>query len=488
MKKQKKIIALLLTMVMIVMAGVTLIGNVSRAGEYEDLLDLYVYSESIYEVQPTEILSIYSQNSTGHGYVTYRYAHDVSKGTLIPIYCGEEYTDQLQDGAIDATDASALLGYSRINSSRHALEGDTAESENAAWLSWIADIRRSIVRYYEGQNINPEDIKVTVSVVTPAIESLNIPANTYGYVIDTDTGITEAVFQKMRACVGINEDSDDGKQSELQKITLVAELPNGKVFQMVVGSDNNFYLLEPASLVDEFATEMSYTALDETTADNGSTFLPPYTDNDNNKKDADVTVTIKSTTDEDIVAVVVGDTEAELTADGKANSLGWYYPDTTNKKVIAKVYPFDTYDNTTYNGKVSETVKVIGSEGNEDTQKPDIAWTFRRKIKEETTNDDGSITVVITYNLPVDKDSIPGDWAPIYDEDGATIHKITKTIKKGENYKKDVVVKQNGSDATNTTTVEKVWELPKTGDLWTIASVVLIVLIAFAVTRHRKMK
>ena len=146
------------------------------------------------------------------------------------------------------------------------------------------------------------------------------------------------------------------------------------------------------------------------------------------------------------------------------------------------------YDNKTFNGKVSETVKLISENEKEDTQNPKIDWTFRRKTKDETQNADGSITIVITYNLPVDKDSIPSDWEPIYDEDGETIHKITKTIKKGENYKKDVTVKQNGTDATVTTPVEKVWELPKTGDIWTFAAIGMVILVVFTISRRRKIK
>ena len=111
---------------------------------------------------------------------------------------------------------------------------------------------------------------------------------------------------------------------------------------------------------------------------------------------------------------------------------------------------------------VKETVKLTGAEGGEDTQEPSIKWTFRRVLVEEKENEDESVTVTITYNLPVDEDSIPDDWSPVYDEDGKTIHKIQKTIKKGEDYEKDVTVKQNGTDSTVTTPVKKVW--PKDGD------------------------
>lgn len=488
MKKTNKIIVALIMIAAMLASSFTALYGTSKADEYEDIVDLYVYSESMYEFQPAEILDIYADLQTSHPDLKYRYAHDVSKGTLIPILVGEHYGTQLQDGKIDATDSTCILAYTRITSRPEALDGVTAASENSEWMEDINDIRRSIVKYYEkeGKTVNLEDIKVTVTVVTPAVEELDIAAGTYDYVMDTDTGITQAVFEKICAVADINQ-RGQSKQNSLQKVTLTAETKDGKLYKMVVGSDNNFYLLDPESInVVDFGTTMSYTALDKTTEDDGNVFLPPYIDNDNPNKDADVTVTIKSKTGENIIAVVSGETAAELSKD--ANELGWYYPDEADKTVIAKVYPFDKYDNKTFNGKVSETVKLISENEKEDTQNPKIDWTFRRKTKDETQNADGSITIVITYNLPVDKDSIPSDWEPIYDEDGETIHKITKTIKKGENYKKDVTVKQNGTDATVTTPVEKVWELPKTGDIWTFAAIGMVILVVFTISRRRKIK
>ncbi len=236
-----------------------------------------------------------------------------------------------------------------------------------------------------------------------------------------------------------------------------------------------------------FNTLMEYVSNSKTTPDDGKTFLPQYHDNDVDKKDLDVTVRIKSRTDEDIVST----NGVELTSDGKPNSEGWYYPDTNDKKVIAKDYPFDKYDNTKDNGKVKETVKLVGAEGGEDTQTPSIEWTFRRKSVKEKTNANGSVTVTITFNLPIDTSKIPDGWSPVYDEDGVTCHKIEKTIKKGEDYDADVPVKQNGTDATVITHVTKKWQpaiIPQTGETLAIVVVSIIILLGIAGVSYRKFK
>lgn len=266
-------------------------------------------------------------------------------------------------------------------------------------------------------------------------------------------------------------------------------LPDGTVYHLVVGDNDEWekdFLLERETLA-EFKTELSYIAIDsEGKTDEGkmgdTTFLPPYYDNDNTKKDMDAIVIIKSKTHEGIVKT----NDVDMNEDGSANSLGWFYVDTTDLTVIAKKYPFDAYDNTTANGMVSENIKLTGEYGGEDIQNPSIKWTFRRIKKEETTNSDGSITVTITYNLPIDTNKIPEGWEAVYDEGSTTsAHKIRKTIKKGENYEKDVIAKQNGTDATVTTHVAKVWAIPQAGE--SIAFVIAIAIIGFVlITRARK--
>ena len=307
---------------------------------------------------------------------------------------------------------------------------------------------------------------------------LNYLVGTNSYTVDKNTKQTENnnyldSLKEMETKLKV--DSPTGTKIILVSVQAIATTSDKIItYDLTLGNNQNWYLV-PNNIVDiekdepvsDFATTMEYTAVDE----NGKKveakelkketdpFLAPYYENEdkNAKKDTDVIVTIKSKTEEEIVET----NGVAIRNDGKANSEGWYYPDLKDKTVIAKKYLFDDYDNTTDNGKVSETVKLTGSKGGEDTQKPSIKWTFRRIDITETENKDGSITVAITYNLPVDEDSIPADWTPVYDEDGKTIHKIQRVIKKGEDYDKDVTVKQNGTDATVTTHVKHIW--PKTG-------------------------
>lgn len=289
---------------------------------------------------------------------------------------------------------------------------------------------------------------------------------------------------------------DKAKEDIIQErdctvISARAILPDGTAYRLIVGGNDkwkhNVLLQKEEDSKLGLITEISYMAFESNGQANegkmdGATFLPPYYDNDNAKKDMDAVATIKSKTDEGIVKT----DGVDLNKDGTPNSLGWYYPDTTNTKVIAKKYLFDTYDNITANGMVNETVKLTGEDGGEDTQNPAKKWTFRRTKKEEATNSDESITITITYNLPIDTTKIPDGWEAVYDEGSTTTaHKIRKTIKKGENYEKDVIVKQNGTDATVTTHVAKVWPIPQAGE--SIAFIIAIGIIAFVViTRARK--
>lgn len=288
------------------------------------------------------------------------------------------------------------------------------------------------------------------------------------------------------------------EENDYATISIDAILPDETTYKLVIGENDKWvrnWLLEKVEAskpVADFNTTIEYDCkTDDNTkgkmSDDGKIYLPPYYDNDNNKKDADAVATIKSTTDETIVktnGVALTDSNVK----GNPNSEGWYYPDINNKKVIAKDYPFDNYDNTTYNGIVSEKVDLTGGEGGKSSQEPSIKWTFRRKIKEQVEKDDGTTVVTITYNLPVEESSIELGWSPIYDNDGKTIHKITRTFKKGEKYDKDVTVKQNGTGVPNTTHVTvKPKVLPATGQSTTLIFVILFIAV-IAITRYFKDK
>ena len=242
---------------------------------------------------------------------------------------------------------------------------------------------------------------------------------------------------------------------------------------------------------EEFKTVMEYIGSITGGKEEDGTFYPPYFENDRNAKDADVTVKIKSTTGEPIVAIKVGDEEIPLNEDGTPNKEGWKYSDKDDKRIIEKEYPFDKYDNTTDCGKVKEEITLIGESGQTDTQTPSIEWTFRRINTTTDKNADGTTTVTIEFNLPVDESSIPEGWKPIYDEDGKTIHKITRTFGKDETYDKDVIVKQlrnDGKDVKVTTHITIApKKLPKTGETF-ILTVLAIGIAVFAITRYRKFK
>jgi len=237
---------------------------------------------------------------------------------------------------------------------------------------------------------------------------------------------------------------------------------------------------EPA-VAEALKTTLDYVAVDGNEIvkkGSDSPFLAPYTENDKDVKDTDVVAYIRSTTKQDLVIT----NGVDMKTDGTANSEGWYYPDTNDKTVIAKLYPFDTYNNNTYNGIAKETVEVKGTSHQIDSQTPYIKWTFRRLRKDITTNDDKSTTVTITFNLPIDKESIPDGWSPKYDADGSTIHAITRNFKSDETYNKDVVVKQNGTGAEVTTKVSIAPNvLAKTGE--SIAVVFAILAIAIVAVK-----
>lgn len=500
MRKTKSFISILLVMMFFVSCGLGIFSNKSYADEETDP-QKYVENNVPYlprnkfEISTAELRLVYTWNMSSsddlYGPAHAKFEQSPDEGKLYMLHGGFGTYD---DNCFDATDTSqgnALLKLPRVS----AHSNPTIDSTYADWLDVIDAVKQSLVdgKREDGINITKDDIRIEQTVAMLPVEGFN---GEIEYSISTENGLSQENYTKMEEMAQVekkyeeDEDVRAWKSSEL--IKLFAYVSDGTKYRMVIATDWNWYLLEDNDIPDidvpaDFDTELTYSSEEEGKLENG-VYYPPYYDNDNNKKDLDARAIISSKTEEDIVAVVVGDTKVELANDESANSLGWHYLDVNNKKVIAKDYPFDTYDNTTYNGEVSETVKLIGSEGGEDTQNPHIKWTFRRKVKDETKNDDGSITVTITYNLPLDKDSIPGDWEPIFDTDGTTIHKIKKTIKKGENYKKDVTVKQNGNDATVTTPVEKIWELPKTGDIWTFASIVGIILVVFGVTRYRKIK
>lgn len=297
---------------------------------------------------------------------------------------------------------------------------------------------------------------------------------------------------------------------------------NGKVYYLVFGYDSSkkvdnlgnegtggeryafnwYFLTSFDELPDdsEFSTELEYEAYIGNKDVGGTiedgTFLPNY-DKDNIKEDADVTAIIKSTTDEDIAQV----NEKYLNPDGTPNDEGWYYKYQDNKKVIAKIYPFEKYDNSTDNGMVTEKVTLTSSEGNTDEQTVSIKWPFRiidvTYDPETPTDDTDEVTVTIETNLPMDPDKVPDGWTIVPNTDN---HKITKTFKKGEDVNTDVTVYQNGTGDSDKTNIKYDWpsddgkdntvaptKHPNTGETFTILLVIAI-LVSTAVIAKKKIK
>ncbi|CDA30680.1 unknown [Clostridium sp. CAG:492] len=282
---------------------------------------------------------------------------------------------------------------------------------------------------------------------------------------------------------------------------------NNEVYYLVFGytSDKttegrykvNAYLITDKKADKNFSTDLSYEAFIGTkdvggTTENG-TFKPNY-DSSDIKKDADVTAIIKSKTDEDIIAV----DGVALDKEGKPNEKGWYYIDVDNKKQIAKKYLFETYNNSTLNGMVTEkNVPLTGANGGKDEQTVSIKWPFRIIDKtydpETPTNDTKEVKVTVTTNLPMDPDKIPEGWTIVPDTDN---HKITRTYKKGENVDTNITVYQNGTGDTAKTDIKYSWPgdntvspspISKTGEKFNILLIVAgaAVIIAIIVRRKR---
>ena len=538
MKKIKNLVAILLVVALLL--GSTMFLNSVKAAildkdtgvEYAPSTKKSKYSynglakktSNKFEFNAEEFLIIYSLNSTGGNVV--KMDRQELNDELIQIFGYDVTTNELKpgsvwdDGRIDAKDASLILMLSKGYDDNDAHE--TAEMM-INWEIYAQDIIYSLADYLQ---ISKDDISLVTKVTTPVISGITTEEKSYS--VNNSTKFTESILTQIADNEVINlrasekyynDNISDGSVPYntdaypiiiQQILTATATTKDGAEYKMVLGTDNNYYLFqtkeaektpEPDPEEKEFKTELTYRAEDSVKKVDGKmdkdVFLPPYyTDEDKDaKKDTDAYGIITSTTDEDIVAtndVALTDKNVK----GNPNSEGWYYPDLTNKKVIEKEYPFDDFNNPKDNGAVKETVKLTGKDGGIDNQTPNIRWTLRRINYEKKTNEDKSITVTITYNLPIDKNSIPEGWKPIVDEDGG-IRKITRTFKEGEDYKKNVTVEQNGeSTATVTTPVEVEWKkddskankvIPQTGAFTLVLIAIVGGAAVFAYTRYRKL-
>ena len=324
-------------------------------------------------------------------------------------------------------------------------------------------------------------------------------------------------------CLYKGEQSILGKMMKIPNIEITEEVTvNGKTTNYLLTlckeytnaeeteAEISWYWVPDWLIDEEFHTKLEYTQNIDgkdrkgTDFDKDGTFLAKYNDDNNDKTDPDVRALVKSQTLEKIVKANGTDVKKDFTR----TTDGWYYSDKDDLTIIGKDYKFADYDNTTYNGIVpTEKVKATGELGIETEETVSIKWTFRIKKIDKVENKDGSTTVTIEYNLPVDPTSIPEGWSPIYDKDGKTVHKITKTIAKGEDYDKDVTVKQNGTGIEKTThitvkakkeetkkeepkkddsTAKKV--IPQTGGKMILAFAVLASIVVLIITYRKNKK
>ena len=497
MKKLKSLMVILLTVILLASCSaffnvvnaniVDKNGNEIPAEDTDYYGLLYGKTSDVFEFNSTEFLEIYSINSTSQEIVAFK-KDRVNKDdqSLIPIYYfdneGNSNNTVWRDKNIYSDDATIIVSIGALNEVEH---------------SYQMDIIKSLAKEL---NIDENDITLYVNVKTPVVP--NYYETSKSYEINSKTGVTAQIRQLAGEFKAVNLRSfntEDEKYSQ-QIVTATAKTSSGAEYGMVLGTDDNFYLIRkmgpPTPPVDDkvFETDLTYRSVSNKKEVEGKVvngvYYPPYYENEdkNAKKDADAYGIITSTKNVDIVKT----NDVELKADGSANSQGWYYPDVTNKKVIEKEYKFDTYNNPKDNGAVKETVKLTGANDLTSEETPNIRWTLRRIDYNEKTNDDKSVTVTITYNLPIDKNSIPDGWEAIVDKDGG-IRKITRTFKPGEDYDKNVTVKQNGDPKVEVTTPVKIkWHLadkiiPQTGAFTVVITLIVAGSAVFAYTRYRKL-
>ena len=481
MKKMKNFIAIMLSIVIILASSCVVFNSNVYAAENVLIKDLLaVVSTKDTEFNAYELLNEYGE-PLNEGEINLPYVRKL-QGNEIAIYQYDsngtkEAMDKEEngkgiwrDGVVDANDSSIFL---MLSGGRYREDANIEKMEES-WNDAADDIIYSLAK---SLGKGKDEVNLVVRVTTPVIEGYNDVADYYE--ITSESKFTEEVRSKMKKFSEINNKiyrDNGGNQNTTapvqQIITVTATTTDGYDFLLTLGEDYNFYLVPTKTVAPPkeqiFETELTYRAevnqkeVEGKLSQDKKTFYPPYYENEdkNAKKDADAVAIINSKTDEIIVAV----DGVALQEDGKVN--GWYYPDVNNKTVIEKVYNFVEYDKLEKHGVATETVELTGAEGGKDEQTPIIEWTLRRINIDEKEDKDGNIVVTITYNLPIDGESIPTNdgWYAVYDKDGKTIHQIQRIIKKGEDYNKDVTVKQYGNpNKTVTTHVEKTWPKDEQG-------------------------
>ena len=252
MKKQKKILTFALT---ILLSSSTLFMGTLKADLNEQIGSIRNIPTNKFEFQPDILQYTYAENSTG-GLRFVDYRHNIEDGVLVPIYTytdrttktyGVATSDPLHNGMISAADGSFIMAISQVSNEDRTREAAQAQ---ASWYSSsINSIVYSLVDYLKakGKTITDEDISISARVFADAIEDYN--TETIDFTITNGTGITQEIFQKIQRIEEINkqistaEFPNEERVMSQQLVTLTATTKQGGEYKMVLGTDNNWYLL-----------------------------------------------------------------------------------------------------------------------------------------------------------------------------------------------------------------------------------------------------
>lgn len=519
MKKTRKFIALIILAVMLLM---TFTGTAQAASttiepftdeEIVTLINEKKLSDTSFS--PMNLLRVYVRDDViDDAALTEELKKKLSDASLPKLSADDleakgiiKLSDKINNGNIDVDDPTFLLAlYSQIYTS-------SSEAPN----THVNTLQEGVLAK---NNIGKDNIEIRTTLEFPdtilnKYEGLS-SYKVFGekgnkYTISSKTA-TEAEIGKIHDAIEqlskkIGEDNSysDALAILIEQVQVVAIVESEKItYTLTLGSDQNWYLVPDKVLTpaqpdkkEEFSTTLSYTAVIDGKTITGElkdgTYYPGF-DEKQPEKDADVTAYIKSNND---LPILETDGVA-LTTDGKPNSKGWYYVDVNDKTVIAKIYPFDDYDNLNDNGMVKEKVVLTSTDGLKDDQTVSIKWPFRiikeTQDPETITEETKKVIVTITTNLPMDEKKLPEGWKFTTDDEGKTQHRIEKEYTRdGGNVNEPVIVTAHGRTDTDSTKVKITWpeklplKHPQTGGTLTIA-ILAVFALGFCVVTYRKFR
>lgn len=314
MNKRKSFVIALIA-ALLFSSSTMFMGNVKAEGT-SPLLE-YIYNKPSNEFQFNHymLLDLYTDNSTGRDtYGDYRHAmKELSNGklvakdgeVLVPIYTyqptGERKetlnsNDQLQDGRIQASDSAWIKIFSQVNSEGFFSEYTASESYTD-WWDAAEDVIFSLVDYLKakGISISADDITLSAYVYQKAIEGYSNSSN-IEYTITNKAEMTNATFNKIKQMIQVNQDVKASEYSAAEDIvgqeyvTVTATTNSGQEYRLVLGQDNNWYLLTEA--------EPTVSKIIINYITNGGAELDPITFTITNPDDLNQDVTLETTTRE----------------------------------------------------------------------------------------------------------------------------------------------------------------------------------------------